>query len=188
MLLCIFICLEVSLYVLKHICCCVSLTHLLTFTHTHLLSPTLTHSLSVTDTYSLTFTHCHSLTHSHSLTITLSLTVIYTYSLNDCLCRSNLEVFAKQNFWFDLCRTGVGRAFFYHMKNAWSGQCADQRGLAERKGKSNDAMNKCILMLCKEYPLSLLGYSKNYMRDNGAGDLFHLKPRIIRCMAENIVR
>jgi hypothetical protein len=97
-------------------------------------------------------------------------------------------VFAKQNFWFDLCRTGVGRAFFYHMKNAWSGQCADQKGLAERKGKSNAAMNKCILTLCKEYPLSLLGYSKNYMRDNGAGDLFHLKPRIIRCMAENIVR
>ena len=99
-----------------------------------------------------------------------------------------LDQFLKVNFWKDLCRAKKGVVFFYHMQNAWVAKSSKMKGLRSFIGRYNNAMNQCILQLCKEFPLSLLCFSKQYMIDNGAVDLFHLKPRIIRNMAENIIR
>jgi hypothetical protein len=74
------------------------------------------------------------------------------------------------------------------MQNAWVAKSSIMPGLKGFIGPYNNAMNHCILQLCKEFPLSVLAFPKQYMMSHGANDLFHLKSRIIRNVAENIVR
>lgn len=63
-----------------------------------------------------------------------------------------------------------------------------QEGLTDHVGKLNRALNMRILSLCKAFPLSCYLYSKTFLINQGAGDLYHLKQRVFRSMAENVVR
>lgn len=74
------------------------------------------------------------------------------------------------------------------MQNTAVAKTSHLEGLEAHLGSLNGVMNKSIVGMCKEFPLSLVAYNKIYMTSGGAGDLFNLKPRIIRCLAENIVR
>lgn len=105
-----------------------------------------------------------------------------------CCFRLPLEALSNCNFWSDICRSRTGVAFFYHMQNTAGAKTSHLEGLEAHMGPLNGVMNKCIVSMCKEFPLALVAYSKTYMTAGGAGDLFNLKPRIIRCMAENIIR
>lgn len=104
------------------------------------------------------------------------------------LRRLPLEVLSNSNFWLDVCRSRDGVVFFYHSQNTLQAVSSRKEGLPEHTGRLNKAMNAAISSMCKEFPLALVAYRKNFMTSGGAGDLFNLKPRIIRCMAEQIVR
>lgn len=102
--------------------------------------------------------------------------------------RLPLEKLANANFWLDIGRARNEIVFYYHMVNTSVAKSSHLEGLTEFTGDLNAVMNKAVLSMCKEFPLSLLAYTKNFMTAGGAGDLFNLKPRIIRCMSEHIIR
>ena len=92
------------------------------------------------------------------------------------------------NFWYDICRCSHEHVFFYHMSNTNTKKDSYLEGLPAHEGKLNRAMNLRILTLCKSIPLSCYLFSKAFLISQGAGDLYHLKQRVFRSMAENIIR
>ena len=105
------------------------------------------------------------------------------------VCRMNLQFMSGLNFWKDIGRSGKnGQVFFYHANNTVAAKESILEGLKPFTGQANETMNKEILSLCKEFPLCLYLYPKAYMVQGGAGDLFHLKVKVIRNLAEVIVR
>jgi hypothetical protein len=54
--------------------------------------------------------------------------------------------------------------------------------------KLHKLLNNDLIKICKEYPLSLFCYQTSFLRANGCGDLANLRPRVISCVAEHLIR
>ena len=118
------------------------------------------------------------------------LCIIYVH-LSHCfslLRRLPLEHLANRNFWKDICRAKNRHVYFYASSNTAAYKASFLENLEDFIGPANDAMNKAIASMCKQYPLNLIAFSKTHMLKHGAGELFNLKERMLMCMAENIIR
>jgi hypothetical protein len=99
-----------------------------------------------------------------------------------------IEKYHDCNFWKDLGRSRPNLVFYYHMRGTAMTKSSRLNGWAKHEGKFHKLLNNDLLKMCREYPLSLFCHQIHYMQMNGAGDLANLKPRVIRCVAEHIIR
>lgn len=99
-----------------------------------------------------------------------------------------MEQFVNLYFWDDMCQSRDNCIFFYHMANSSAAKSSRKEGHKGHVGKANHRMNQAILAMCKEFPLSSLAYTKDYLLHKGVGDMFNLKQRVIRSVADNVVR
>ena len=105
-----------------------------------------------------------------------------------------LESLNSLNFWKDICRTsrfqrsGKVHVFYYHSSNLAAFKESVIEDWGPHTGKANKKMNQAIVTLCREYPLALVSYGKGYMIRYGCADLFNHKPRLVRNIAEQLVR
>ena len=104
------------------------------------------------------------------------------------LCRIPLQILSGVNFWNDICRSRDEIVFYYHFPNTAAAKNSALSGWKQHQGKLNEVVSKALVKLCKEKPFSFIAHQKDFMITHGAGDLFNLKSKVVRELAENLVR
>ena len=104
------------------------------------------------------------------------------------LCSISMEKYGNCNFWLDLAKSKEGHVFFYHATATAMFKSSELKGWKGHEGKMHKLLNNDLIKICKEYPLSLFCYQTSFLQAHGCCDLANLRPRVIRCVAEHLIR